>query len=178
MDYVIVQATGTDADYTVTTDFDDALRTYQSWLTTYLAQTGDERARRYLDRLNGAGHDLRGQVIEYRSPRSDHSASTGRVFVLGVLAWPAAWRLPPRGVDRNWGTAVRELIRPEGSYELRTDGEVWRILWLDARSEAACTTSRPYRVAAEAAAEFAFLEAFLSQQQLPISPHGTATTSR
>jgi hypothetical protein len=99
------------------------------------------------------------------------------VFVLGVLAWPTAWRLPPEDVDRDWGKTVRRLTRPEGTYQLRTDGEAWRILWLDARSEAAITTSRAYRVAAEAAAEFAFLEAFLSRQQGPVTPPGTPTPS-
>ena len=170
MEYLIVQANGPDADYIVTTDYDDALRTYQSWLTTYLAETGDDLARRHLDRLNGAGHELRGQVIEYRSPRYEQSARSEQVFVLGVLAWPADWRLPPEGVDRNWGKTVRHLSRPEGTYVLRTDGEVWRILWLDARCEPACTTTRAYRVAAEAAAEFAFLEAFIGQQQLLTLP--------
>jgi hypothetical protein len=168
MDYVIVRASGPDADFTITPDHETALRIYQSWLGAYLAETGDVLAAEHLDRLNHAADRLRGRTIEYRSPRYATSAQPERVFVLGVLAWPAIWRWPPVTLSRDWGRILRRLDHPDGAFELRTDGMVWRIFWLDARSDAAFSTTRAYPVAAEAATDFAFIEAALDRHLPPL----------
>ena len=169
MDYVIVRAKGSDATYIITADYKDAVRTYQRWLAAYVNKTGDKYARAHLIHLRQNADALRGQPIEYRSCRYGDDASTDQIFVLGVLAWPKIWRLPPEHMGRDWGRPVRRLADTNGTFELRTDGQEWRILWLDGRSEAAFTTSRSYARAAEAAAVFAFIDAAL--EGLPRTCH-------
>jgi hypothetical protein len=174
MDYVIVRASGSDADYVITADYDDALRRYRRWLAAYLAETGDQFAREHLDHLSAAVNRLDGQAIHYRSPRYGSSARTERVFALCALAWPRIWQLPPpTGIGRDWGRTVRRLTGPAGVYELRTNGTGWRIFWLDARSEAAFATTGTYPAAAEAAADLAFIDA---ARRSRTSPPTTAAT--
>lgn len=168
MDYVIVRASGPDAEFTITSDYDDALGTYRSWLAAYLAESGDELARAHLVRLGKAGDRLRGRVIEYRAPYEGITGQTTQVFVLGVLGWPAIWRLPPpQNIGRDWGTTIRRLTQPWGVFELRCDGPEWRIFWLDSRYEDAFATTRVYTSAAEAAADMAFIDAAWRRHPAP-----------
>jgi hypothetical protein len=91
------------------------------------------------------------------------------VFVLGALAWPTIWRLPPpQNIGRDWGKTIRRLTQPWGAFELRSDGQEWRIFWLDTRSENAFATTRAYTSATEAAADLAFIDA--ASRRHP-SPH-------
>jgi len=160
MNYVIVRANGPEAKFTITSDYDDALRTYRSWLVAYLAETGDELAREHLARLSYSRGRLQGRVIEYRAPYAGINGQITQVFVLGVLAWPAIWRLPPpQAIGRDWGKTIHRLTRPWGAFELRCAGLEWRIFWLDTRSENAFATTRAYTSAAEAAADLAFVDA-------------------
>jgi hypothetical protein len=160
MDYVIVRANGPEAEFSITSDFNEALGTYRGWLTAYLDETGDEFAREQLDRLDHAGNRLRGGVIEFRAPRYGADGTITRVLALGVLGWPAIWRLPPpQNIARDWGRIIRRLDQPWGVVELRGDGQKWRLFWVDARFEDAFATSRIYTSAAEAAANLAFIDA-------------------
>lgn len=160
MDYVIVRADGPEAEFTIASDFNDALRTYRSWLTAYLTETGDEFAREHLAYLAHAGDRLRGRAIEYRAPHYGPDGQITQVFVLGALGWPTIWHLPPpQSIDRHWGRTIRRLTQPWGAFELRVDGEEWRIFWLDPRFEGAFAASRAYTSAAEAAADLAFIDA-------------------
>jgi hypothetical protein len=168
MDYVIVRASGPDAEFTITSDYDDALRTYRSWLAAYLAETGDEFAREHLASLSNAGDRLQGRAIEYRAAHYSTTGQITQVFTLGVLGWPAIWRLPPpQNIGRGWGKTIRRLTQPWGVFELRCDGSEWRIFWLDSRYEAAFATTPAYTSAAEAAADLAFIDA--ARRQHPSS---------
>jgi hypothetical protein len=160
---VTVRAVGPDADYIITADYDEALRTYRDWLTDYAARTGDPAAQEHLERLAGAAAQLHGRAIRYSSARSGRTTQTGQtsqVFALSARARPRIWKLPPpTGIDRDWGRTVHRLTVPRGAHELRTDDSgQWRIFWLDTRSPCAFATSDAYDVAAEAAADLALLD--------------------
>jgi hypothetical protein len=160
MDYVIVRANGPDTEFTITSDYHDALAIYRRWLAAYLEQTGDELAREHLDNLGNPGDRRRGGAIEYRAPYAGITGQITQVFVVGVLGWPAIWRLPPpQNIGRDWGRTIRRLTQPWGVFELRSDGQEWRIFWLDSRYPDAFATTGPYSSAAEAAADLTFIDA-------------------
>jgi hypothetical protein len=170
MRYVIVHATGSDYSYAIAGDFTDGLRTYTDWLTEYADATSDETAHCQLQPLNRPDTFRRGQVIEYRSHHDTHTlvdVLPEHVLVLGPLEWPTDWRVPPDTVTPEWGRTVHHLDHPCGAFELRSDGEIWRIFWTDKRSPDAYSITRAYTHVAEASTAFAFIDAYLAHARKP-----------
>jgi hypothetical protein len=165
MTYLVVHAIGTEYNYVTTVSYQDALATYTNWLSAYATAARDRFARNQVDALRAAGDASRGRVVEYRSHSYGNASRPEQVFVLCRLNWPNDWKLPPKGVPRDWGQLIKDLGYRDGAFHLRTNGHnVWRIFWLDEHGPGFTTTDR-YLVAAEAAAVFACIEAFLTMHK-------------
>jgi hypothetical protein len=162
MIYLVVHATGTDYDYVSTATYTDAVTTYTDWLSDYATAARDRFARNQVDSLRAAGEASRGRVVEYRPHSYGNTATPEQVFVLRRLDWPGGdtWKIPSADLDRDWGKSIHHLDYNDGAFELRTDDSTWRIYWLDKHAPK-FTTTESFPIGAEAAAVFAFIDAFV-----------------
>jgi hypothetical protein len=169
--HAIVHANGEQYRYVIKDDYESAFLLYLHWVDLHALTSFDKAADVHLAQVRRYGANRPGRAIEYRS--HDYTPTAGplirpeQVFVLGPLAWPTHWRIPGAALSPEGGRPVHRVDHPNGAFELRTDDRTWRTFWTDKRSTTSFSTLGSYRIAGEAAAEFAFIDAYLTADLLP-----------